>query len=96
MSDDVEVRDAAQSDREALEAFHRNLYIGHRDRVVDTGDLPLVDYRDYERILAEDLASLLSDRGALVLVAESGGRVVGYITGRVRVESRRVLPRRKL
>ena len=94
MSDDVEVRDAAQSDREALEAFHRNLYIGHRDRVVDTGDLPLVDYRDYERILAEDLASLLSDRGALVLVAESGGRVVGYITGRVRVESRRVLPRR--
>ena len=90
----AQVREARAEDREVLDVLHRCLYVEHRDRVVDPNDLPLIDYRDYERILAEDLAELLADRSAIVLVAESGGRVVGYITGRVRVEARRVLPRR--
>jgi L-amino acid N-acyltransferase YncA len=94
MSPRAQVREARAEDREVLDDLHRRLYVEHRDQVVDANDLPLIDYQDYERILAEDLAALFADRNAIVLVAESGGRVVGYITGRVRVEARRVLPRR--
>jgi aminoglycoside 6'-N-acetyltransferase I len=88
------VREGREDDRGALQGFHRKLYIAHRDSVLDEGDVPLVEYRDYEQVLADDLDALLSDRSAIVLVAEVDDRLVGYITGRVRVESRRVLPRR--
>ena len=94
MADEAHVREVEAEDREAVQAFHTSLYVQHRNRVVDRDDLPLIDYRDYESVLADDLAGLLADRSAIVLVAESRGTVVGYITGRVRVESRRVPPRR--
>jgi ribosomal protein S18 acetylase RimI-like enzyme len=90
----IEVRDARDDDYEVLLGFHRSLYEAHRDRVVSPEDLPLVAYRDYERILADDLRALMRDRDAHVLIAESGGEARGYITGRVTTESRRVLPRR--
>lgn len=94
MADAVTVREAREEDRYVLQGLHERLYIQHRNRVVDGRDLPLVDYHDYPRILAEDLASLMGDKSAIVLVAESKGAVLGYITGRVRVEAQRVLPRR--
>jgi GNAT superfamily N-acetyltransferase len=94
MSDPVHVREARTADRETLGDFHRRLYVEHRDRVVDAADLPLIEYREYEQVLADDLAALMSDRTAVVLVAESANAVVGYITGRVRDEAQRVLPRR--
>lgn len=90
----IEVRDAVETDREVLMSFHRSLYQGHRDQVVAHEDLPLIAYRDYPRILAEDLDALLRDRSALVLLAEAEGAAVGYITGRTSVEPQRVLPRR--
>lgn len=90
----IEVRRAAVSDRDVLVAFHRSLYQDHRDEVVAKEDLPLIEYRDYERILREDMDALLRDRNSHVLIAESQGAAVGYITGRVAVEPRRVLPRR--
>ena len=90
----IYLRDARGSDREVLMGFHRSLYEAHRDEVVPEEDLPLIAYRDYERILAEDLDALLEDRHSHVLVAEAEGIVVGYITGRSTVEPRRVLPRR--
>ncbi|MGB3051467.1 MAG: GNAT family N-acetyltransferase [Polyangiales bacterium] len=90
----IEVREADDSDRPVLMSFHRNLYQGHRDEVVAEQDRPLVEYRDYERILSEDLQALLNDPSSHVLVAESQGVAVGYITGRVSVEPRRALPRR--
>lgn len=94
MSSSVRVREGRADDRDVLQGFHRKLYIQHRDAVLDAGDLPLVEYRDYEQVLHDDLSALLSDRSAIVLVAELGDEVVGYITGRVQVEPRRVLPRR--
>jgi ribosomal protein S18 acetylase RimI-like enzyme len=94
MSASVRVREGREEDRGSLQGFHRELYVVHRDHVLEADDVPLVDYRDYEQVLADDLAALLSDRSAIVLVAEIDGRIVGYITGRVRVEPRRVLPRR--
>lgn len=90
----VQVREARESDHEVLMDFHRSLYEDHRDQVVGKEDLPLIEYRDYDRILSDDLRALLRDRISHVLVAESGGTAVGYITGRVTVEPRRVLPRR--
>jgi aminoglycoside 6'-N-acetyltransferase I len=89
-----EVREAGDSDREALMSFHQNLYRDHRDEVVAEQDQPLIEYRDYERVLRDDLQALLDDPSSHVLVAESQGVAVGYITGRVTVEPMRVLPHR--
>ncbi len=89
-----EVREAGDSDRQVLMGFHQSLYQDHRDGVVAEQDRPLIEYRDYERILRDDLQGLLDDPSSQVLVAESRGVAVGYITGRVTVEPRRVLPRR--
>lgn len=89
-----EVREAGASDRQVLMGFHKSLYQTHRDEVVAEQDRPLIEYRDYERILRDDLQTLLDDPSSHVLVAESRGLAVGYITGRVTVEPRRVLPRR--
>jgi len=88
------VREADDSDRQVLMGFHQSLYQTHRDAVVAEQDRPLVQYRDYERILRDDLQALLDDPTSHVLVAESRGVAVGYITGRVTMEPRRVLPRR--
>lgn len=90
----IEVREAGEPDRDTLMGFHRSLYQAHRDRVVSEADRPLIEYRDYDLVLSEDLQSLLRDRNSHVLVAESEGAAVGYITGRVVVEPRRVLSRR--
>ena len=90
----TEVREAQESDREVLLRFHKSLYQGHRDQVVAAEDLPLIAYRDYDRLLADDLRALLSDRNSHVLLAESDGKAVGYITGKVTVQPRRVLPRK--
>ena len=90
----IEVRNARDDDRGVLLRFHRALYEDYRDQVVAAEDLPLLAYRDYDRVLAADLDALLKDRSACVLIAESDSTIVGYITGRVRVEPGRVLPRR--
>ena len=90
----IQVRDARDDDYEVLLRFHKSLYEAHRDQVVAPEDLALIAYRDYEGILANDLRALLRDREAMVLIAESGTEPLAYITGRVTLESRRVLPRR--
>ena len=94
MSTPTAVREAKESDRETLLRFHKGLYQGHRDQVVAEEDLPLIAYRDYEQLLADDLRALLSDGDSHVLVAESDSEAVGYITGKVTVEHGRVLPRK--
>jgi GNAT superfamily N-acetyltransferase len=90
----IYVREAVDSDRDVLMGFHRSLYRSHRDEVVAKEDLPLIEYRDYERVLRDDLEALLRDRNSHVLVAESQGVAIGYITGRVTVEPRRLLQRK--
>lgn len=90
----IQVREADEKDRDVLLEFHDRLYRSHRDAVVAAEDLPLIEYRDYPEILADDLTALLCDRNAHMLLAETEGDAVGYITGRVTVEPSRVLPRR--
>jgi GNAT superfamily N-acetyltransferase len=94
MQQRIQVREADISDRETLMTFHRSLYVDYRDQVVPEDDLPLIEYRDYERILHNDLGALLADRDSHVLIAEGQGVALGYITGRITVEPERVLPRR--
>jgi ribosomal protein S18 acetylase RimI-like enzyme len=88
----IHVRDAREADRDTLFRFHKGLYEAHRDRVVAREDLPLIAYRDYERILDDDLRALMKDRDSVVLLAESRNVPIGYITGRIATEPRRVLP----
>jgi GNAT superfamily N-acetyltransferase len=87
-----QVRAAEGSDRDTLIDFHRSLYQDHRDEVVAKEDLPLIEYQDYECILFEDLDALLRDEHSHVLIAESRGVPIGYITGRVTFEPQRTLP----
>ena len=90
----IRVREANDGDKNILLDFHRRLYQDHRDQVVPKDDLQLIDYRDYERILTDDLQALMRDRSSCILIAESRSDAIGYITGRITVETRRVLPRR--
>lgn len=94
MASTIHIREADPTDRDLLMGFHGKLYQEHRDEVVPPRDLPLIDYRDYERVLRNDVLALLSDRNSIVLMAEADGAAIGYITGRVSVEPQRVLPRR--
>ena len=57
----IMVREANDSHRDVLIIFHQSLYQDHRDKVVAKEDLPLIEYRDYERILRDDLDALLKD-----------------------------------
>lgn len=94
MASPIRIRDADRADRDLLIGFHRRLYQQHRDRVFPAHDLPLIDYHEYERVLQDDVRALLSDPSSFVLIAEAEELAIGYITGRVTVESQRVLPRR--
>ncbi len=94
MADAILVRRANRGDRAALLRFHTALYEQHRDEVLTPDEVLLIAYRDYGRVLQDDVASLLSDSNARVFIAESAREPVGYITGRLVHEPRRVLPRR--
>ena len=94
MSTPIEVREGGEADRDTLLGFHRSLYESHRREVITADVLPLIEYRDYARAIEDDVDTLLADPHSHILIAESGGVAVGYITGRTMVEPRRVLPRR--
>lgn len=74
--------------------FHRELYIRHRDDIATPAVVELLAYRDTERTLRDDVEGLLSGRDTRVLLAERDGHPVGYITGHIEVDPRRVLPRK--
>ncbi len=94
MHDKLEVRLANRADRRVLLGFHRSLYEDHRNAVVAPDAVPLIAYRDYAKVLEDDVDSLLRDAESHVLLVEADGTPLGYITGRVVVDPRRVLARR--
>ena len=94
MSPPIVVREAGVADRETLLRFHQSLYQLHRDEVVPAEALPLIEYRDYAQVVEDDVKAILADRNSHILIAESEGVAVGYITGRTMVEPHRVLARR--
>jgi aminoglycoside 6'-N-acetyltransferase I len=92
--DHVAIRRATRSDRAVVLAFHRELYIKFRDQITAPDVLPLFAYRDLDTTLRDDVDGLLSARDAIVLLAELGEQVVGYVSGHVEVDPRRELSRK--
>lgn len=88
------IRRAGRADRPTLQRFHEALYVAHRDRVMPAALADLFAYRDFVRTLHDDVDAILSSRESVALLAERGGAPVGYVTGHVETDERRVLPRR--
>lgn len=85
------IRRANRKDRPQIVAFHTALYVKHRDEVVLREVVPLIAYRDFAKVLREDVDSMLANPEVAVLLAEQGGTAVGYVTGHVERDDRRVL-----
>jgi len=74
--------------------FHHELYVRHRDHITRPEVLPLFAYKDLESTLSDDVDGLLRTHDATVLLAERAGAAVGYVTGHVENDPRRVLTRK--
>lgn len=94
MSQEVVLRRATRKDQAVVLRFHRELYIQFRDQVAAPEVVPLFAYKDMEGTLRDDVEGLLGARSARVLLAERDGQAVGYISGHLEVDTRRVLTRR--
>ena len=90
----VTLRRASRDDRAVLRALHRALYIDHHGSIVPSSVAPLLEYRDFERVLRDDIDGLIEHPNAVVLVAERERHVLGYITGHIEEEPERRMPRR--
>jgi GNAT superfamily N-acetyltransferase len=88
------IRRATRADFPVVMRFHRELYVHYRDRITAPGVLPLFAYKDLDATLREDVEGLLRANDTWVLLAEERGVPVGYITGHLEVDPRRVLSRR--
>jgi len=90
----VVIREATRADRDRLVAFHHGLYVDHRNAIMEPSLAPFYAYRDLARALRDDIDAILRNPSAFALVAEIDGRAVGYVTGHVERDDRRVLPRK--
>jgi len=91
----VELRRATSADRSLVHFLHRTLYVEYAQEITPEKLAPFFAWRDFERVLRDDVDSLLARPDALIVLAESGaGEPLGYITGHVETEPRRLLSRR--
>lgn len=88
------IRHATREDRSAVLAFHLSLYVDHRDAVMPPRLGPLLAHRSFASVLREDVDAMLADTRTFVLIAERAGEPVGYITGTMTNDPRRVLSRK--
>ena len=88
----VQIRRATRADREVVYAFHRALYVEHRQQVLEPSLQLLYAYRDFDALLGSDVDSLLQGARSSVWLAEESDQVLGYVTGRIEFERERVLP----
>jgi len=91
---ELKVRPAQPADRQRILEFHRALYVDYRDMIVPRAVIPLIAYRSFEEVLRDDVDALLKNPSAVVLLAERDGEPLGYITGHIEADPRRLLPRR--
>ncbi|MEO0325611.1 MAG: GNAT family N-acetyltransferase [Myxococcota bacterium] len=89
----VTLRRATLRDRASVLAFQRALYLEHRASVMPEGLHVLYAYRRFEEVLQEDVTAMLRGQSE-VLLAEDGEGPIGYVTGFVERDPRRVLSRR--
>lgn len=91
---ELRLRRAELGDRPLIEAFHRALYLEHRAAVMPAGMERLFAYRSFEAVLAEDVAAMLRDPSVVVLLALGDDSAVGYISGTIESDERRVIRRK--
>jgi ribosomal protein S18 acetylase RimI-like enzyme len=91
---ELELRRATLADRAIVLSFHRALYVTHRDRILPPDMLELIAYRDFETVLREDVEAMLKSDQTIVFIGMESTRAVGYISGRIQQEPRRLLRRR--
>jgi GNAT superfamily N-acetyltransferase len=94
VSQAVVLRRATRKDHATILGFHRELYVRFRDQIAQPELVALFAYRDMEETLRDDVDGLLLGRGTRVLLAERAGAAIGYVSGHVEVDTRRVLSRR--
>src|SRR5688572_27649388 len=90
----IEIRQATAADRGIVMYFHRALYVRHRTDVVPAEIDVLSAYADLGSAMEDDVSALLSSPVAVVLIGEKEGVPVGYVTGHVESDPRRVIRRR--
>jgi GNAT superfamily N-acetyltransferase len=91
MQEGLSIRRATRADRAVVLNFHRALYVAFRDEIADPKVIPLFAYRDIEGALRDDVDALLYGDDTVVLIAERDGVAVGYISGHMEHDPRRVL-----
>lgn len=88
------VRRATNKDRPTILSFHHALYVQFRDQIAAPDVIPLFAYKDMQATLRDDVEGLLTARSAAVFLAEEAGHALGYISGHIEFDARRVLCRR--
>jgi GNAT superfamily N-acetyltransferase len=94
MTDGVSIRRARVNDRSAIRRLHRGLYVAFRDEKMPTPLRALYAYREFDRVLDDDVAAMLADDSVFVFLAEDDDVPIGYITGHVDADPRRVHSRK--
>jgi GNAT superfamily N-acetyltransferase len=94
VTQEVVLRRATRKDSATILGFHRELYVRFRDQIAEPELVALFAYKDMEQTLRDDVDGLLLGRGTRVLLAEREGLAIGYVSGHVEVDTRRVLSRR--
>lgn len=90
---EASVREADATDWRVLLSFHECLYLDTPARFVSEHVASHYAYREPLRALQDDLASLLAGGMTVVLIAERNAKPIGYITGQLQVDERRVYGR---
>jgi GNAT superfamily N-acetyltransferase len=87
----IDIRPADIRDRAALVEMHSALNVHARESLVPDDLRPLYAYREFDRVVAQDMISMLGRRDHRVIVAVCDREIVGYVTGRVVSEPQRLL-----
>jgi GNAT superfamily N-acetyltransferase len=94
VSTEVTLRRATRKDKPTILSFHHALYVEFRDQIAAPDVIPLFAYKDMAATLQDDVEGLLSARSAAVFLAEENERPLGYVSGHIEFDARRVLCRR--
>ena len=96
----MKIRQARLEDSDLVYGFHRALYLEHRARVMPEELEILFAYRQFPHVLREDVDAMLRNDTTVLLVAErieaeqSHPVGLGYISGYIQNDTRRVLSRK--
>lgn len=92
----IKIRKLRKSDeKQLLDLAFQFFKKEQRGKIVSKKLLPLIEYKDYDKHLKEDVKKYvkLNPRKAIIFVAEDDKKLIGYIYGRVAKRPKMVLDR---